>query len=57
MGFEDEQMVLVASEIAVAEVRHFSVTFGPSDTAFEDHVSEKKTGSRGRRVLVLEKCN
>ena len=57
MGFEDEQMVLVASEIAVAEVRHFYVTFGTSDTAFEDHVSEKKTGSRGRRVLVLEKCN
>ena len=39
MGFEDEQMILVASEIAVAEVRHFPVTFGSSDTPFEDHVT------------------
>lgn len=62
MRFEDEQMILVASEIAVAEapgaaVRHFPVTFGTSDTPFEDHVSGKTTGSRVRRVLVLEKRN
>lgn len=57
MRFEDEQMILVASEIAVAEVRHFPVTFGTSDTPLEDHVSGKTTGSRVRRVLVLEKSN
>ena len=62
MRFEDEQMILVASEIAVAEapgaaVRHFPVTFDTSDTPFEDHVSGKTTGSRVRRVLVLEKSN
>lgn len=57
MRFEDELMILVASEIAVAEVRHFPVTFGTSDTPFEDHVSGKTTGSRVRRVLVLEKSN
>lgn len=57
MRFEDEQMILVASEIAVAEVRHFPVTCGTSDTPFEDHVSGKTTGSRVRRVLVLEKSN
>ena len=57
MRFEDEQMILVASEIAVAEVRHFPVTFGTSDTPFGDHVSGKTTGSRVPRVLVLEKCN
>ena len=55
-------MILVASEIAVAEapgaeVRHFPVTFGTSDTPFEDHVSGKTTGSGVRRVLVLEKSN
>lgn len=62
MRFEDQQMILVASEIAVAEapraeVRHFPVTFGTSDTPFEDHVSGKTTGSRAVRVLVLEKRN
>lgn len=55
-------MILVASEIAVAEapgaeVRHFPVTFGTSDTPFEDHVSGKTTGSRAVRELVLEKSN
>ena len=62
MRFEDQQIILVASEIAVAEapgaeVRHFPVTFGTSDTPFEDHVSGKTTGSRAVRVLVLEKRN
>ena len=57
MRFEDEQMILVGSEITGAEVRHFPVTFGTSDTPFEDHVSGKTTGSRVRRVLVLVKSN
>lgn len=55
MRFEDEQMILVASEIAVAEVRHFPVTFGTSDTPFEDYVSGKTTGSRVRRVQASER--
>lgn len=60
MRFEDEQMILVASEIAVAEapgaeVRHFPVTFGTSDTPFEDHVSGKTTGFRVRRVQASER--
>ena len=55
MRFEDEQMILVGSEITVAEVRHFPVTFGTSDTPFEDHVSGKTTGFRVRRVQASER--